>query len=67
MKNKLNQQSLLALSIRQEAAELERSGAALHAASKWQQAAFACQDFNEREWCERRAAFCQTRFMKKSA
>lgn len=65
MARRRNNQSAIALAIREEAAALERSGAAQHAAAKWLEAAEETPEFTEREWCLHRATFCQTRFMKR--
>lgn len=47
----------------QEAAQLEISGNAKEAATAWRRAGEYCTKEQNREWCDARAEFCESRFI----
>ena len=51
----------------QEAAQLEISGNAKEAATAWRRAGAYCEKEQNREWCNARAWFCESRFAREAA
>ena len=50
-----------------EAAQLEISGNAKEAATAWRRAGAYCEKEQNREWCNARAWFCESRFAREAA
>lgn len=48
----------------QEAAQLEISGNAKEAATAWRRAGAYCEKEQNREWCNARAEFCESRHVR---
>lgn len=50
-----------------EAAQLEISGNDKEAATAWRLAGAYCEKEQNREWCNARAGFCESRFAREAA
>ena len=47
-----------------EAAQMENQGKAKEAATAWRRAGAYCEKEQNRDWCNARAGFCESRFMR---
>lgn len=50
-----------------EAAQMENQGQAKEAATAWRLAGAHCTKEQNRDWCEARALFCESRFAREAA
>ena len=50
-----------------EAAQMENQGQTKEAAQAWRRAGGHCQKEQNREWCNARAGFCESRFAREAA
>lgn len=49
-----------------EAAQMENNGHVKEAATAWRRAGAYCEKEQNREWCNARAGFCESRFLRAS-
>ena len=50
-----------------EAAQMENQGQVKDAATAWRRAGSYCEKEQNREWCNARAGFCESRFAREAA
>ena len=50
-----------------EAAQMENKGQIKEAATAWRRAGAYCEKEQNREWCDARAGFCESRFAREAA
>ena len=50
-----------------EAAQMENQGQVKEATTAWRRACAHCEKEQNREWCNARAGFCESRFAREAA